>query len=88
MNKAHNVEVISITRTIMELRVDDRNYLIDLAKESARLAKASQKDLENFEVSPAGYGIHWPTVDEDLSIDGLIGVRHVPQFSKSKSQDY
>ncbi len=31
---------------------------------------------EHFEVSPAGYGIHWPEIDEDLSIDALIGVRH------------
>jgi hypothetical protein len=33
---------------------------------------------ENFEISPSGYGIHWPDVDEDLSIDGLIGVTHAP----------
>jgi len=26
----------------------------------------------NFEVSPSGYGIHWPELDEDLSIDGMI----------------
>jgi hypothetical protein len=25
-----------------------------------------------FEVSPSGYGIHWPELDEDLSIDGMI----------------
>ena len=23
-------------------------------------------------VSPSGYGIHWPELDEDLSIDGMI----------------
>jgi hypothetical protein len=26
----------------------------------------------NFQLSPWGYGIHWPEVDEDLSIDGMI----------------
>jgi hypothetical protein len=26
----------------------------------------------NFEISPSGYGIHWPDLDEDLSIDGMI----------------
>ena len=31
---------------------------------------------ERIEVSPSGYGLHWPEVDEDLSIDGLTGVRH------------
>ena len=37
---------------------------------------ASQENKERFEISPAGYGIHWPDVDEDLSIDGLIGTKH------------
>mgnify|MGYP006293266545 CR=1 FL=1 len=27
---------------------------------------------ETIEVSPAGYGLHWPLVDEDLSIDGIL----------------
>jgi hypothetical protein len=36
-------------------------------------------------MSPSGYGIHWPLVDEDLSIDGLIGAIHAfPVFSKKK----
>ncbi len=26
----------------------------------------------NAELSPGGYGIHWPLVDEDLSINGLL----------------
>jgi hypothetical protein len=25
-------------------------------------------------MSPAGYGIHWPMIDEDISIDGLLGI--------------
>jgi hypothetical protein len=25
----------------------------------------------NYILSPSGYGIHWPDIDEDLSIDGL-----------------
>ncbi len=78
MDKAHNIEHVSFTDTIMHLRVDGKDYQIDVAGESERLRKATQAQRENFEVSPAGYGIHWPDLDEDLSIDGLIGVRHAP----------
>jgi NAD(P)H-hydrate repair Nnr-like enzyme with NAD(P)H-hydrate epimerase domain len=60
----------------MILKVDGKQYEVDITKQSERLAKATQRQRENFEVSPAGYGIHWPDVDEDLSIDGLIGVKH------------
>ena len=33
---------------------------------------ADQRTKANFELSPSGYGIHWPELDEDLSIDGMI----------------
>lgn len=37
-----------------------------------RLAKASREQLENWKKSAAGYGIHWPDLDEDLSVEGLL----------------
>ena len=37
-----------------------------------RLLKASPADLAAFELAGGGYGIHWPQLDEDLSIDGLL----------------
>jgi hypothetical protein len=77
MDKAHNIESATLSGTTMLLRVDGREYRIDITKQSARLARATQQQRENFEVSASGYGIHWPEVDEDLSIDGLIGLKHV-----------
>jgi len=56
----------------MRITVDGCRYEIDLSKESRRLATATPEQLRNYTLSPAGYGIHWPDVDEDLSIDGLI----------------
>ncbi|MBF0567096.1 MAG: DUF2442 domain-containing protein, partial [Nitrospirae bacterium] len=32
-----------------------------------------------FEISPSCYGIHWPLLDEDISIDGLLGIVHAPK---------
>jgi hypothetical protein len=39
-----------------------------------------------YEISPSGYGIRWPLIDEDLSIDGLLGVRHQLPGSKLRSE--
>ena len=78
MDKAHDIQQVSFSGTIMHLQVDGKDYQIDIAGESERLRNATQKQRENFEISPAGYGIHWPEVDEDLSIDGLIGVKPAP----------
>jgi len=76
MEKAHEVAAVSVAGTVLHLQVDGREYEIDIAKMSERLAKATPEQRGRFEVSPSGYGIHWPDVDEDLSIDGLIGVKH------------
>ena len=81
MDKAHYIQHVSIFGTIIHLRVDGQDYQVDIAGESERLRNATQKQRENFEISPAGYGIHWPDVDEDLFIDGLIGVRHAPPLA-------
>lgn len=37
-----------------------------------RLAGASSEAQANWEPSAAGYGIHWPLIGEDLSVEGLL----------------
>lgn len=39
---------------------------------SPLLANASPAERADFELSPAGYGLHWPRLDEDLSVGGLL----------------
>ena len=36
-----------------------------------RLLHASSEQLENYELLGEGVGIHWPDLDEDLSVAGL-----------------
>jgi NAD(P)H-hydrate repair Nnr-like enzyme with NAD(P)H-hydrate epimerase domain len=67
----------------MRLTVDGRTYRINLADHSRKLADASAQQKRHFEVTPSGYGIHWPDLDEDLSIDGLIGVEHAGPLAKT-----
>ena len=47
-----------------------------------RLAAASQEDLSVWEVCAAGHGIHWPRIDEDLSVEGLLLGRRAPSHSR------
>ena len=57
---------------MLVLILNDQKYLFALTEISEKLAKADEKERNNFKVSPSGYGIHWPTLDEDLSINGLL----------------
>jgi len=78
MNKAHEIRDAKMSGTTLTMVVDGRPYRFDVAKASKRLARATRTQRENFELSPSGYGIHWPEIDEDLSIDGLLGIVHAP----------
>jgi len=86
MDKAHEVGEISFRGTTMLLRVDGRDYEVDISSQSQRLASATPAQRQNFVVSPSGYGIHWPDLDEDLSVDGLIGVKHSPPPDRTTRQ--
>jgi len=39
-----------------------------------RLRFASDEELNNIELSP--FGLHWPDLDEDLSIKGILAGRY------------
>lgn len=39
---------------------------------SQKLLDASSEDRSTYKISPSGYGIHWPKLDEDLSISTFL----------------
>lgn len=55
--------------------VDGRKVIVPLVWFS-RLSGASKSQLENFEILGDGEGIHWPDIDEDLSVAGLLRGDH------------
>jgi hypothetical protein len=52
--------------------INDQKYSWSLGDISDKLLSASEGERNNFIISPSGYGIHWPGIDEDLSIQGLL----------------
>ncbi len=78
MNKYHEIEKVTFMEDMLLLKVDGKEYTFQLANISQKLADASRIEREKYEISPSGYGVHWPLIDEDLSIDGLIGIKHSP----------
>lgn len=82
MTKYHDVANIHFEGNMLILTIDgkERRYSID--KLSHRLLNASVADRNNYEISPSGYGIHWPSLDEDISIDGLLGIVHQREHRK------
>jgi hypothetical protein len=50
----------------------DREVHIRWEDCSPALAAATNQQRCRIELSPGGYGIHWPMIDEDLSVSGLM----------------
>lgn len=63
---------IEATEAGLLIVLPDRQALISWEKCSPALAKASGAERAKAELSPGGYGVHWPLVDEDLTISGLL----------------
>jgi len=56
----------------LTLILPDRQVFVPWSRCSPLLANASEAERMRFELSPGGYGIHWPLIDEDLSVGGLL----------------
>jgi hypothetical protein len=71
-----------VTLTEDELIValaDGRRIAVPLAW-FPRLLHATAEQRSNFEILGEGVGIHWPDIDEDLSVAGLL--RGTPSASR------
>lgn len=88
MNKIHNVHNIQTDQDYLYLRIDTQTYRIHWANTSSRLLNATLPQRQHLEVSPSGYGIHWPWIDEDLAITPLLQYAEmftIKEFSESIS---
>jgi hypothetical protein len=77
MKDIYSVKKVQFYEDFMQLEVDRYNYLIDLkllAKQSPKLLDASQEARSIFNIYPGGEGIHWPAIDEDLSVRALLNI--------------
>lgn len=82
MKKYHDIRDLKFDDDFLIITIDGEPKRYQLKEISSVLEKASMEERNNFEISPSGYGIHWPSLDEDISIDGLLGVGHASQWKK------
>ncbi len=66
---------------VASARIDDDTLSVDLEDGRTvsvpigwypRLVHGTPAERRNFQISGAGYGIHWPDLDEDIGVEGLL----------------
>jgi hypothetical protein len=77
---------------VVNVRFGETNFSVDLADGRTitvpiewfpRLAKATIEQRVNWQIAGGGYGIHWPDIDEDISVEGLLRGAPAPRVSQS-----
>jgi hypothetical protein len=74
MIATHTIQDISFDQNSIQLSIDGKIFKISLDKISSKLKSANELQRNLYKISPSGYGIHWPLIDEDLSVDSLIKI--------------
>jgi hypothetical protein len=81
----------SVDPRAVDVGTDDDNLTVDLADGRRltvplawfpRLLHASPDQRRNWRLLGDGHGIHWPDVDEDLSVSGLLRGSAAPEASR------
>ena len=84
MKTLHRIGGLRFTENRLIIEIDGEEKSYDLHSVSPALAEASEPERMTYEVSPSGYGIHWPLIDEDISVDGLLGIVHRPALEAAE----
>jgi hypothetical protein len=65
-------KAIGVTDTHLIITTESGRFEIPWEKCSSKLAGATPLERNRAELSPSGYGIHWPLLDEDLAVGPLL----------------
>jgi Protein of unknown function (DUF2442) len=72
MIASHTIQEILFGPTTISLIIDGKQIKMNLEDVSEKLNKATDLQRNFYKISPSGYGIHWPLIDEDLSVAALL----------------
>lgn len=72
VNADARVKEVFVTDELITFRLVDGRVVSVPLSWSWRLSDATQSQRDNCEIIGAGQGVHWPDIDEDLSVEGMF----------------
>lgn len=63
---------VTVTDETLSADLDDGRTISVPIGWYPRLAHGTLEERASFQISGSGYGIHWPELDEDLGVEGLL----------------
>ena len=74
---------VGFSEDSITVRLDDGRSLSVPLTWYPRLLDGSQAEREHYELIGDGEGIHWPPLDEDISVEGLLAGRRSAESAAS-----
>ncbi len=71
-NAEARVDSIHFEKDALVVKLIDRRVISTPLAWYPRLYHGSTKERENYRLIGNGFGIHWPDLEEDVSVSGLI----------------
>ncbi len=71
-NPGERVRDVQFTEDALAVDLADGRTIIVPLTWYPRLLDATMEQRKNWKIAGAGFGIHWPELDEDLSTEGLL----------------
>ncbi len=72
VHPGERVKNVRCTKDALRVELMDGRAIIVPLAWYPRLLHATPQQRANWEIAGGGYGIHWPDLDEDLSVEGLL----------------
>jgi hypothetical protein len=66
---------VGVSDGALEIKLEDGRILHVLLAYFPRLLHATGPQRDNWQLIGRGVGIHWPDLDEDVSVENLLGTR-------------
>ncbi len=78
-------ESVNFSDDSMTVRLDDGRTLSVPLAWYPRLLHGTNGEREQFELTGDGEGVHWPSLDEDISVEGLLAGKRSAETDASLS---
>ncbi len=73
--RAPEAQQVSVSEDTLTAELSDGRTISVPLDWYPRLTHATPRERDNWELIASGEGIHWPDLDEDISVEGLLAGR-------------
>ena len=81
--KVPAIQTLTIDSEMVTLVLEDGRFVSAPLNRFPRLLEGTPREREHWELIGSGFGVHWPDLDEDISVESLLLGRQSMESTRS-----